>query len=200
MKTPFVIAIAGGSGSGKSTLAGALVEALPWSCSILRHDSYYHDSSKLPRSDRGEVNFDDRAAIETPLFVRHLDQLLAGSAIVAPNYDFATHTRAKTGHAISASEVIIVEGVMVLMEPTIRARTDMGLYVELADDIRLLRRLKRDTAERGRTPESVMGQYVSTVRPFQQEFVEPSKQFADLIVNTQDFNRLAKAIVKLSAK
>ena len=199
MRKPFVIAIAGGSGSGKTTLATALADAIPRSVSILRHDSYYHGAARLPSSDSGEVNFDSREAIETPLFVKHLDQLIAGQAIVAPKYDFETHARATTGYAVPAADVIIVEGVMVLLEPTIRARTDIGLYLDLPPDIRFLRRLKRDTTERGRTADSVMAQYVSTVRPFQQMHVEPSKQFADLIVNTQDFTRLTKAIVKLTA-
>ena len=156
MTAPLVIGIAGGSGSGKSTLANALAEALPRPTSILRHDSYYHDMSKLPASDSATVNFDSREAIETPLFVKHLDQLIAGQAIVAPKYDFETHTRAATGYAVPAADIIIAEGVMVLIEPTIRKRLGLSLYVELADDIRLLRRLKRDTTERGRTTESVM--------------------------------------------
>jgi uridine kinase len=200
MRKPLVIAIAGGSGSGKTTLATVLADAIPRRVSVLRHDSYYHGAARLPASDGGEVNFDSREAIETPLFVKHLDQLIAGQAIVAPKYDFETHTRSATGYAVPAADVIIVEGVMVLLEPTIRARTDIGLYVDLAPDIRFLRRLKRDTTERGRTAESVMAQYVSTVRPFQQTHVEPSRQFADLVVNTQDFARFAKAIVKLTAK
>lgn len=199
MNQPFVIAIAGGSGSGKSTLAHMLSEALPGSTTTLRHDSYYHDCSKLPVSDSGSINFDNRNAIETSLFVKHLDQLIAGSAVVAPNYDFATHTRAKTGHAVPTADFIIVEGVMVLLEPTIRARTELGLYIDLADDVRFLRRLKRDINERGRTTESVMAQYVDTVRPFHKSAVEPSRQFADLIVNTQDFTRVVKAVGRLAS-
>lgn len=197
MTKPIVIAIAGGSGSGKTTLANALAKSLPQSVSILRHDSYYHDVSRLPVSPNGTVNFDSREAIETQLFVKHLDQLLAGQAIVAPKYEFETHTRAKTGYAVPAAEIIIVEGVMVLLEPAIRERTDLALYIDLPDDIRFLRRLKRDTSERGRTVESVMAQYVSTVRPFQKSHVDHSRQFADLVVNTQDFDRLTKAIARM---
>jgi uridine kinase len=197
MARPLVIAVGGGSGSGKTTLANALAEALPFSTTILRHDNYYHDVSTLPTDTDGSVNFDSRDAIETSLFVKHLDQLIAGHAVVAPNYDFETHTRARTGHAVPTADIILVEGVMVLVEPTIRKRTDLNLYVELEDDIRLLRRLKRDTIERGRTAESVMAQYVRSVRPFQKNEVEPSRRFADLIVNTQDFSRLTTVVRSL---
>lgn len=198
MTKPLVIAIAGGSGSGKSTLANMVAESLGRPTSVLRHDSYYYDVSKLPVSDNEPVNFDSRESIETSLFVKHLDQLIAGQAVVAPKYDFETHTRGSTGCAVPVGEVIIVEGVMVLLEPEIRRRTDLNLYIELPDDIRLLRRIKRDTSERGRTTESVMAQYMSTVRPFQKTLVEPSRSFADLIVNTQDFDRVANAVLRLA--
>ena len=197
MKRPLVIAIGGGSGSGKTTLANRLAEAIPRTTSILRHDSYYHDVSKLPVTDTGGVNFDSRDAIETPLFVKHLDQLIAGQAVVAPKYDFESHTRSGTGYAVAAAEIIIVEGVMVLVEPEIRKRCDLNLYIDVEDDIRFLRRLKRDTSERGRTTESVMAQYLSTVRPAQKSLVEPSRCFADLVVSTQNFERIANAVREL---
>ncbi len=200
MKQPFVIGIAGGSGSGKSTLAEAIANTLPGRTSILRHDSYYRDRSRLPINERGEVNFDALEAIETPLFVEHLKQLIDGDPIVAPRYDFSTHTREATGDEIAPGNVVVVEGIMIFAEPTIRELLDLRVFIDIDSDERFIRRLNRDVSERGRTVESVVSQYSQMVKPFQDTIVDPSREFADIAVTTQNFERVMAAIRRLSVR
>lgn len=198
MTKSFVIGIAGASGSGKTTLADAIAAMSPANVSILRHDSYYHDRSRLPVDERGGINFDALEAIESSLYVEHLQQLVSGQTVTAPRYDFSTHTRGEAGDHIEAAPVIIAEGIMVLAEPTIRERLDLRIFMDTDPDVCLLRRVKRDISERGRTISSVMDQYTQAVKPFFENVIGPSRGFADITVKTQDFARVTSAIRRLA--
>ncbi|HHC08826.1 MAG TPA: uridine kinase [Actinobacteria bacterium] len=180
---PLVIAIAGGSGSGKTTIAERVVAAVGEDVAqLVPHDAYYRDQSHLPMEQRAAVNYDHPDALENELLVEHLVELRAGRSIERPVYDFAEHTRAAERVVVRPSPVLIVEGILVLAVGELRPLFDLRIYVDTDADLRLLRRLRRDTVERGRTVESVLDQYERTVRPMHLQFVEPSKRYADLIV------------------
>ncbi|HEX6159537.1 MAG TPA: uridine kinase [Thermoanaerobaculia bacterium] len=192
MKTPVIIGIAGGTGSGKTTVARAIYDhvgrdRIEW----ISHDSYYRNFDALSPEERTRINFDHPDSLETELLVRHLDVLAKGSSVQVPVYDFATHSRKPDTHNVEPRRVIIVEGILVLAEPELRKRIDIKLYVDTPADLRFLRRLVRDIQSRGRTLESVVEQYMSTVRPMHEEFVEPSKRYADLIIPEGGENRVA---------
>ncbi|MBI2213152.1 MAG: uridine kinase [Acidobacteria bacterium] len=193
MKTsPVIIGIAGGTGSGKTTIARRVYEQIgrnriEW----ISHDSYYRNFAHLTLEDRHRVNYDHPDSLETSLMVEQLDRLLEGKTIEIPIYDFATHMRAVQTRRVDPKPVVIVEGILVLAEPEIRKRIDIKLFVDTPSDIRFLRRLRRDIESRGRTVESVIEQYLTTVRPMHEEFVEPSKRFADLIIPEGGENRVA---------
>lgn len=181
---PIVIGIAGGTGSGKTTVARSIYDRvgsdrIEW----ISHDSYYRNFEGLTPEQRHNINFDHPDALETELLVRHLDVLGKGSAIEVPVYDFTTHSRklAET-QRVEPRKVVIVEGILVLAEAELRKRIDIKLFVDTPPDIRFVRRLLRDIKSRGRSVESVIEQYVTTVRPMHEEFVEPSKRHADLII------------------
>jgi uridine kinase len=196
MTEPVVIGLAGGSGSGKSTVLRRIVDAFgPRRIAVLEHDAYYRDLGHLPPEARAAVNFDHPDALETELLRQHLDRLIAGEAIEKPRYDFTQHCRlARTSH-IEPKPVVIVEGLLVLAEAGLRERMDIKIYVDTADDIRLMRRIQRDMTERGRTIESILAQYERTVRPMHLEFVEPSKREADVIIPRGGHNRVAIEMV-----
>lgn len=178
-----IIGICGGTGSGKSTLTRKIVEALsPDTAVVLCHDSYYKDHSELSLEDRARLNFDHPDAIETPLLVQHLRRLRAGEAIDLPSYDFSTHRRVAEVTRVEPRPAIILEGILILENAALRELTDIKIFVDTDSDIRFMRRLKRDINKRGRTMESVVEQYMATVRPMHMEFVEPSKRFADVII------------------
>ncbi|NKB89080.1 MAG: uridine kinase [Acidobacteria bacterium] len=180
---PLIIGIAGGSGSGKTTIAEALAEKIgPDNCAHILHDAYYHRLSHLPMEDRERVNYDHPDSLETELLVEHLHALLHGAAVDVPRYDFAAHDRAEDTTPTKPKPVILLEGVLALAEPTLRDLMDLKIYVDTAADLRFMRRLERDIADRGRTRESVYEQYLATVRPMHIEFVEPSKSHADLVI------------------
>ena len=180
---PILIAITGGSGSGKSTLAEALVEALPRGAAVLlREDAYYRDAASLPDFDPATFDFDDVAARDHDLMIRDLRRLKAGVDIVAPIYSFIHHGREPGGEAVRAAEVVIVEGTHVLCTPDLTALFDIRVFVDTPADIRFIRRLLRDQAERGRTAASVIDQYLATVRPGHERLTEPSRVNADFIV------------------
>ncbi len=180
---PLIIGMAGGSGSGKTTIAEAVVDAVgPESVSLIQHDAYYRDLSDLTVAERAAVNFDHPDSLETSLLVSHLEALRSGQAIERPMYDFSIHTRRPETVRVDPDQVIIVEGILVLAEPGLRDLMDLRIYVDTAPDLRVLRRLRRDIVERGRSVESVLDQYLATVRPMHMEFVETSKRYADLIV------------------
>lgn len=187
------VGIAGGTGSGKTTLARSLVSALPpASVDLISHDSYYRDQSHLSPSERERVNFDHPSTLETPLLVQHLRELREGRVIEQPIYDFAEHRRAPQTRRVEPRRVIVVEGILILHEAALSSELDMKVFVDTDADERLLRRIDRDTKERGRTVESITAQYRETVRPMHAQYVEPSKRYADLLVpETNDMMRVA---------
>ena len=183
---PFSIAVAGGSGSGKTSLTRALVEALGEDgCCVLDHDSYYHDLSDRPLSLRQRTNFDHPDSLDNALLQRHLDALLRGAAVERPIYDFATHTRTDATKPVETRPVVICEGILLLAVPALRRSFDLRVFVDAPADVRALRRLRRDIVERGRTVESVVKQYFDTVRPMHEQFVEPARRTADLVLDWQ---------------
>ncbi len=178
-----IVGIGGGSGSGKTTFARALAALLPsGTARVLDHDAYYRDLSHLPPADRARTDFDHPDALESDLLAGHLDALRAGRAIAKPRYDFTTHTRLPDTERVEPTPVVVVEGILVLGIEKLRDRFDLALFVDAPADIRLLRRLHRDVAERGRSLEMVASQYLGTVRPAHELFVAPSRARADLIV------------------
>lgn len=193
---PVVIGIAGGSGSGKSTVIRRIVETFgPERIAVLDHDAYYRDLSHLTFDERVSFNFDHPDALETPLMRAHLDRLLMGEAIEKPIYNFVTHTRETATKRVESRPVIIIEGILVLAEPLLAESMDIKIFVDTADDIRLMRRIRRDMLERGRSIEAVLDQYERTVRPMYLEFVEPSKRLADVIIPRGGHNRVAIEMV-----
>jgi uridine kinase len=182
LTVPLVVGIAGGSGSGKSRISAAVEAALAPEVACIQHDSYYRDLSLLPPAQRQVFNFDHPDALETDLLVSHLDQLLAGTAVQLPEYDFATHCRTHVTRPLQPAPLIILEGIMVLHEPELRSRMDLRIFVDTPSDVRLIRRMKRDMTERERSPEQTMAQYLDTVRPMHSRFVQPSRDHAHIIV------------------
>jgi uridine kinase len=192
MQPPVIIGIAGGTGSGKTTVARAIYDRvgrdrIEW----ISHDSYYRNFDGLSHDERTKINFDHPDSLETELLVRHLDVLAKGSSVEVPRYDFASHARRAETQRVEPRRVIIVEGILVLAEPELRKRIDIKLFVDTPADIRFMRRLVRDIQSRGRTLESVVQQYMTTVRPMHEEFVEPSKRHADLIIPEGGENQVA---------
>jgi uridine kinase len=191
-KRPVVIGIAGGTGSGKTTVAEAIVRRIgPERIALIQQDSYYKDQSHLPMEERVRINYDHPDSIDTALLIRHLQELIAGRPVEVPIYDFTTYTRTPHTRRVEPRLVILVEGILVFVEKALRDLFDIKIYVDADPDIRFIRRLQRDLAERGRTLESVIQQYLSTVRPMHLEFVEPSKRYADIIIPEGGFNTVA---------
>ena len=182
-KSPMIIGIAGGTGSGKTTLANGVINIIGEDkVAIIRHDSYYRDQSHILFEERVKINFDHPDALETDLLVRDLRGLIAGRRAEIPCYDFATHTRKKGETFIPQVKAVIVEGILVLADKGLRDLMDFKIYIECDDDIRFIRRLKRDLQERSRGLEDVIYQYLNTVKPMHEEYVKTSKRFADIIV------------------
>lgn len=179
---PTIIGIAGGTCSGKSTLTRALAERFQERTAVVLHDFYYRSHSDLPLEKRAHLNYDEPAAFETELLVDHLRALAGGAAIDMPTYDYVHHDRAADTIRVEPQPVIIVEGILVLAEPELRDLFDIKIFVDTDADVRLLRRIRRDAVERGRSLESVERQYIDTVKPMHELYVEPSKRCADLIV------------------
>jgi uridine kinase len=195
MATPLVIGIAGGSGSGKTTISAAVVADIGEDrVALLEHDAYYRDLPYLTLEERAAINYDHPESLETELLVAHLEALRAGHAVEVPVYDFATHRRMPQTAVVGPRPVIIVDGILILAEPHLRSLMDLKIFVDTDPDLRILRRLKRDVEERGRTIDSVIDQYLATVRPMHLEFVEPSKLHADLII-PEGYNKGAVAAV-----
>ena len=183
---PFTVAVAGGSGSGKTSLTRALVDALGTDrCAVLDHDSYYRDLSHLPPAERARVNFDHPESLENGLLAEHLAALRAGVAVQRPCYDFATHTRLPAATSVPPRSIILCEGILLLAVTELRAAFDLRVYVDTPADIRALRRVRRDIVERGRTVDSVVEQYMQSVRPMHDRFVEPARASADLVLGWQ---------------
>jgi len=188
---PLIIGVAGGSGSGKTTVARAIHERLGKNAIFLDQDAYYADLGHLPLEERVLTNFDHPDALDTDLMVAHLEALAAGQAIEKPTYDFTRHTRAAETVRLEPRDVILVDGILIFADARLRQMFDMKVFVDVADDLRFIRRMQRDVSERGRSVESVVTQYLNSVRPMHLEFVEPSKRYADIIVPEGGRNTIA---------
>ena len=194
--TPLVIGIAGGSGSGKTTLVKVILDRVgAGNIAYLPHDAYYKDLTDLPPNQRATVNFDHPDSLDTHLLIQHIQQLKNKQPVDLPIYDFKTHSRTSYTRRIEAHPVIIVEGILIFAEASLRELFDVKLFVDTDPDIRFIRRLERDISERGRTTESVIRQYLATVRPMHLEFVEPSKRYADVIIPEGGLNTVAMEMV-----
>ena len=194
--TPVVIAIAGGSGSGKTTVANVIMERIGKEhIASLPHDAYYKDLSDLAPSQRASINFDHPDSLDTALLITHIKQLKEYRPVDLPVYDFKTHSRTAQTIRIEPQPVILVEGILIFTEAELRKLFDIKIFVDTDADIRFIRRLQRDITERGRSTESVVNQYLSTVRPMHLEFVEPSKRYADVIIPEGGLNTVAMDLV-----
>jgi uridine kinase len=193
---PVVVGVGGGTGSGKTTVADAILARVGRErVALIPHDAYYRDLSHLPFEQRVKTNFDHPDSLETELLVVHLDALCARRTVAMPVYDFSTHTRKGETRRVASRPVVLVEGILVFVERALRERFDIKVYVDADADLRFIRRLQRDIAERGRTMESVIAQYLDTVRLMHLEFVEPSKRYADVIIPRGGFNEVAVDMV-----
>jgi uridine kinase len=186
------IGVAGGTGSGKTTVVNEILRGLDnKDVLVIQHDSYYRDRSHLSIEERTSINYDHPDALETSLLIEQLKQLLAGQAVEIPSYDFATHTRRPDRLRVQPCPVVIVEGILILADSDLRDLFTIKIFVDTDPDLRFVRRMERDIAERSRTRQSVVEQYLSTVRPMHLEFVEPSKRYADVIIPEGGFNMVA---------
>lgn len=180
---PYIIGIAGGSGSGKSTFAKRLREAFPEQVALISCDNYYLPHDELPLEERANLNYDAPEALEFDLMVRHLEGLKQGQTARCPVYDFTRHTRSEAVTEIPPRPIILIDGILIFHDPALRACMDLKIYVETDADERILRRARRDIRDRGRDLDSVIRQYLSTVKPMHNTYVEPSKVYADIILN-----------------
>lgn len=193
---PLVIGIAGGSGSGKTTVAQAILQRVgPERIAFLQHDSYYKDLRGLPPAQRNEFNFDHPNSLETDLLIQHIACLKRGKPVEVPIYDFSTDSRTARTFTVQPRNVILVEGILIFTEAALREMLDIKIFVDTDSDLRFIRRLERDIHERGRTTDSVVKQYMHTVRPMHLEFVEPSKRYADIIIPEGGHNTAALDMV-----
>lgn len=192
-----IIGIAGGTGSGKTTVVEQIVEELPeGEVCVISQDSYYRDTSHLPLEERVKINFDHPQAIDFELLAKHLKQLRAGKSIEQPIYSFIEHNR--TGETLTThpKKVIIVEGILILTNKSIRDMLDIKLFVHADSDERLIRRINRDIQDRGRTIEEVLERYKTTLKPMHQQFIEPTKEYADIIIPTNRYNTVAVQVLQ----
>ena len=189
---PLVIGIAGGTGSGKTTVTEAILDRLDKTrVVVIQHDSYYRDLSTYGGITPATINFDHPDSLETPLMIRHIRELKAGRSIDEPIYNFTTHRRLDSTHRLDPREIIIIDGILIFIDKELRELMDIKIFVDTDADERLIRRIRRDILERGRSMESVMQQYMSTVKPMHLEFVEPSKHWADVIIPRGAMNTVA---------
>ena len=189
---PLVIGVAGGSGSGKTTVVRHIIESIgDGHVTVLEHDRYYRDRNDLRLEERAALNYEHPDSLETDLLVRHLHELRAGHGVEKPSYDFARHARQPLTVRVEPRKAIIVEGILIFTDAALRSLMDVKVFVDADDDTRFIRRLQRDIAERGRTVNSVIEQYLGTVKPMHLEFVEPSKRYADIIIPLGGHNAVA---------
>jgi uridine kinase len=183
MMKPIIIGVAGGSGSGKTTIVDIIMKALGnEDVVVIRHDDYYSDQTHMPMDERVLVNYDHPLSFDNDLFIEHIKQLIAGQSIAKPMYDFTVHNRSPKTETVRPAKVIILEGILLLEEARIRDLMDIKVYVETDPDLRFIRRLERDIHERGRSVDSVVKQYLETVKPMHYQFVAPSKRHADIMI------------------
>ncbi|MDE5977472.1 MAG: uridine kinase [Turicibacter sp.] len=192
MNRPLIIGVAGGTASGKTSVSRILYDAFSdRTITLLRQDDYYNDQSHMTLDERIKTNYDHPLSMDNELLVTHLKSLISGQSVEKPVYDYTQHTRSDITEKIDPTKIIIVEGLFVLEDVKIRELLDIKIFVESDDDIRFIRRLLRDTTERGRTIESVIAQYIESVKPMHQEFIEPTKKYADIIVPDGKTNTVA---------
>jgi len=191
MSDIMIIGIAGGTGSGKTTLTEQIRKRFGEDVSVIYHDNYYHLQVGKTYDQRSQVNYDHPDAFETPLMIEHLRSLRAGKSIESPIYNYTQHNRSDRVEVIQPSKVIIIEGILIFAEKELRDMMDIKIFVDTDADVRILRRIQRDVEERERTLQSVIHQYLNTVKPMHEQYVEPSKRFADLIVLDGGFNLVA---------
>ena len=195
MEQRIVLGIAGGTGSGKTTLAKGIKEALGDDAVLLCHDYYYNKNAEMPYEQRCILNYDHPESLETDLMIEHVNELKEGRSIQRPVYSFVTHTRLEETIEVKPAKVIIIEGVLLFEDTELRDVMDIKVYVDTDSDIRLSRRIKRDVNERGRSLNSVLDQYVNTVKPMHEQFVEPSRKYADVIIPEGGYNQVVLAMI-----
>jgi len=202
MKKAILIGVAGGTGSGKTSMAKNIVhDSDPREVMIIEQDSYYYDLSHIPLESRGHHNFDHPDSYDFPQIKADMQAILDGRAVKIPVYDYKTHTRSTTDFQIvNGQKIIVLEGIMVLYDPELRDMMDIKVYIETAPDIRFIRRLKRDIYQRGRTVDSVIEQYINTVRPMHEQFIEPTKHYADIIIPEGGHNTVAIDLFKTKVR
>ncbi len=191
-----IIGVAGGSGSGKSTLTHHLKEVFGEAVTVINHDDYYKAQDDKPYEERCLCNYDHPDAFDTDLMIYHLSELRSGRAVECPVYDFTVHNRSGRTKTVAPAPVILVDGILILENKTLRDLFDIKIYVDTDADVRVLRRIERDTKERGRSLESVISQYLNTVKPMHEAFVEPSKKYADIIIPTGGRNPVALEMIE----
>ena len=195
MNSPMIIGIAGGTGSGKTTITRKIVERFGDNVTVLYHDDYYKEQHDLTYEERCKTNYDHPSAFDTELFLRDLDTLRAGKEVASPVYDFTIHDRSDRTKTVRPAPVIIVEGILIFAEPELTDRMDIKIFVDTDADVRILRRLARDVKVRARSIDSVIDQYLGTVKPMHEKFVEPSKKMADIIVLEGGRNAVALDLI-----
>jgi uridine kinase len=200
-RKPLVVGIAGGTGSGKTTVARSILESIPEkNVAIIEQDCYYKDQSHLPPEERVNVNYDHPLAFDTELLIEHVEKLISGQAIQKPLYDFTVHNRREQTLIVEAKDIILLEGILILDSPRLRELMDIKIFVDTDADVRILRRIVRDMRERGRSLESVIIQYQNVVKPAHNEFCEPTKRYADIIIPEGGYNKVAVDIMVTKVK
>ncbi|MGX4644633.1 MULTISPECIES: uridine kinase [Holzapfeliella] len=200
-KKPILIGVTGGSGSGKTSVSRAIYDSFSdHAITMLEQDSYYKDQGHMPFEERMNINYDHPLAFDTDLLIDHLKRLMNYESVEKPVYDYVSHTRSDETILQEPKEVIILEGILILDDPRLRDLMDIKIYVDTDDDIRIIRRIKRDMQERGRTLDSVIDQYLSAVKPMYHQFIEPTKRYSDLIVPEGGENFVAIDLIKTKVR
>jgi len=200
-KKPLIVGIAGGTGSGKSTVARSILDSIPEkNVAIIEQDCYYKDQSHLPPEERVNVNYDHPLAFDTDLLIEHVECLIKGQAIEKPQYDFTVHNRKEQSVKVEPRDIILLEGILILDSPRLRDLMNIKIFVDTDADVRIIRRIVRDMRERGRSLDSVINQYLNVVKPAHDEFCEPTKRYADIIIPEGGYNKVAVDIVVTKVK